>query len=57
MMHKEVVRRLLTKLNEFKPTRPDKMHPRVLKEVTEEILEPLASIFIKSWMTGEVSED
>ncbi|XP_073532281.1 general transcription factor IIH subunit 3 isoform X2 [Phyllobates terribilis] len=36
---------------------PDELHPRVLKEIIEEILEPLSIIFENSWRTGEVPED
>jgi len=33
------------------------MHPRILKELIEEVSEPLAIIFGKSWETGEIPED
>ncbi|CAM4485735.1 unnamed protein product [Caretta caretta] len=36
---------------------PDEMHPKILKELTEEISEPLAIIFEKSWKTGDIPED
>ncbi|XP_073404440.1 uncharacterized protein [Dendrobates tinctorius] len=36
---------------------PDELHPRVLKEIAEEIFEPLSIIFENSWRTGEVPED
>uniref|UniRef100_K7EX79 Reverse transcriptase domain-containing protein n=1 Tax=Pelodiscus sinensis TaxID=13735 RepID=K7EX79_PELSI len=33
------------------------MHPRILKELIEEVSEPLAIIFGKSWEIGEIPED
>ena len=44
-------------LNEFKSPGPDELHPRMLKELAEEISEPLAIIFEKSYRTGEVPID
>ena len=44
----------LATLNEMKFPGPDELHQRVLKELAEEISEPLAIIFEKSWRTGEV---
>ncbi|XP_074855429.1 uncharacterized protein LOC142015634 [Carettochelys insculpta] len=36
---------------------PDEKHPRILKELMEEVSEPLSIIFGKSWETGEIPED
>jgi len=36
---------------------PDRMHPRVLREVADVIAEPLFTIFERSCRTGEVPED
>ncbi|XP_061495614.1 uncharacterized protein LOC133390587 isoform X2 [Rhineura floridana] len=54
---KEIVRKYLVNLNEFKSPGPDELHPRVLKELADVLSEPLAIIFEKSWRTGEVPED
>ena len=36
---------------------PDELHPRVIKELAEELSEPLSIIFAESWKTGEVPDD
>ncbi|XP_073524210.1 uncharacterized protein [Phyllobates terribilis] len=56
-VNRKIVREYLAKINEFKSPGPDELHPRVLKEIIEEILEPLSIIFENSWRTGEVPED
>uniref|UniRef100_A0A452IPG4 Reverse transcriptase domain-containing protein n=1 Tax=Gopherus agassizii TaxID=38772 RepID=A0A452IPG4_9SAUR len=54
---KEQVKNHLEKLDACKSPGPDEMHPRILKELIEEVSEPLAIIFGKSWETGEIPED
>ncbi|XP_060136500.1 uncharacterized protein LOC132592834 [Zootoca vivipara] len=54
---KEVVQEYLASLDVFKSPWPDELHPRVLKELAEIILEPLAIIFENSWRTDEVPAD
>ena len=47
----------LNKLNPSKSPGPDGMHPRVLKEVAEEISFPLTCIFKKSLEEGVLPDD
>ncbi|CAM4534454.1 unnamed protein product [Lepidochelys kempii] len=56
-VEKEVVRDYLEKLDVHKSMGPDELHPRVLKELTAVIAEPLAIISENSWRMGEVPDD
>ncbi|CAM5124933.1 unnamed protein product [Natator depressus] len=54
---KEQVKNDLDKFDVFKSPGPDETRPGTMKELTEEISEAFASIFEKSWKTGEIPED
>lgn len=50
MVSEECVRALLTNFEEFKEAGSDKMQPRVLFRLHEEISESLAIIYFQSWI-------
>ncbi|KAF7249418.1 RNA-directed DNA polymerase from mobile element jockey [Varanus komodoensis] len=54
---RQMVKEYLDGINTFKSPGPSELHPRVIKELEEELSEPLAIIFDKSWKTGEVPDD
>lgn len=51
---KESVNKRLSELNPSKSPGPDKMHPRVLKELADELATPLKMIFNTSIRTGKI---
>jgi len=44
-------------LDTHKSMGPDGIHPKVLKELVEELAKPLSIIYQQSWLTGEVPDD
>ncbi|XP_063998157.1 myoD family inhibitor domain-containing protein isoform X2 [Pogoniulus pusillus] len=47
----------LRNLNVHKSMESDEIHPRVLRELTDEVAKPLSIIFERSWQNGEVPAD
>ena len=56
MIQEETVRDLLLQLDCHRSMGPDEIHPRVLRELAEEIAEPLSIVYQRSLLTGEVPE-
>ena len=57
LVKEDCVRDHLRNLDAHKSMGPDGMHPRVLRELTDFIAEPLSVICGRSWRTGEVPKD
>ncbi|KFQ81679.1 hypothetical protein N335_09552, partial [Phaethon lepturus] len=57
IIHEEAVKDLLSHLDTHKSMGPDGIHPRVLRELAEELAKPLSIIYQQSWLTGEVPDD
>ncbi|KAK4818859.1 LOW QUALITY PROTEIN: hypothetical protein QYF61_020078 [Mycteria americana] len=53
----EMVRDQLYQLNVHKPRGPDRIHPRVLKEVVDVMAGPRLIIYQRSWESGKVPAD
>ncbi|GAB0203024.1 mitochondrial enolase superfamily member 1 [Grus japonensis] len=57
MVQEEAVNDLLHHLDTHKSMGLDGIHPRVLRELAEELAKTLCIIYQQSWLTGEVPDD
>ncbi|RMC13678.1 hypothetical protein DUI87_08756 [Hirundo rustica rustica] len=55
-IQEEAVRELLSCLDVHKSMGPDGIHPRMMKELADELEKPLSIIYQQSWLTGEVPD-
>ncbi|KAK4816584.1 hypothetical protein QYF61_017974 [Mycteria americana] len=53
----KAVNDLLFHLDTHKSMGPDEIHPRVVRELAEELAKPLSIIYQQSWLTGKVPDD
>uniref|UniRef100_A0A493T1T3 Reverse transcriptase domain-containing protein n=1 Tax=Anas platyrhynchos platyrhynchos TaxID=8840 RepID=A0A493T1T3_ANAPP len=56
-IHEEMVGDLLWHLDVCRLMGPDGIHPRILRELVEELAKPLTIIYQQSWLLGEVPVD
>ncbi|RMC14926.1 hypothetical protein DUI87_07103 [Hirundo rustica rustica] len=57
VIQEEAVRELLGHSDIYKSMGPDGIHPRVMRELADELAKPLSIIYQESWLTGEVPGD
>ncbi|NXM85768.1 RTXE polymerase, partial [Oenanthe oenanthe] len=57
VIQEEAVREVLSCLDIHKSMGPDGIHPRVMRELADEIAKPLSIIYYQSWLTDEVPDD
>ncbi|RMC05539.1 hypothetical protein DUI87_18735 [Hirundo rustica rustica] len=57
IIQENAVRELLRCLDIHKSMGPDGVHPRVMRELADELGKPLSVIYQQSWLTGEVPDD
>ena len=57
IIQEEAVIDLLYHLDTYKSMGPDGIHPRVLRELVEELAKPPSVIYQQSWLTGEPPDD
>ena len=57
IIQEEALNDLLRHLDTYKSMGPDEIHPRVLRQLAEELDKPLPIIYQQSWLTGEVPDD
>ncbi|KAK4816316.1 hypothetical protein QYF61_015000 [Mycteria americana] len=57
VIQEEAVNDLLHHLDTHKSMGLDGIHPRVLRELVEELATPLSIVYQQSWLTGEVPDN
>jgi len=57
IIQEEAVYNLLCHLHTYKSTGPDWIHPRMLRELAEELAKPLSIICPQSWLTEDIPDD
>jgi len=57
IIEEEAVNDLLRHLDTYRSMELDVIHPRVLRELVEELEKPLSIIHQQSWLTGDVPDD
>jgi len=57
IIQEEAVNDLLCHLETYNSVGLDVIHPRVLKDLAEELAKPLSIIYQQSWLTGEVPDN
>ncbi|RMC16185.1 hypothetical protein DUI87_08399 [Hirundo rustica rustica] len=57
VIQEEAVRELQSCLDVHKSMGPDGIHPRVMRELADELAKLLSIIYQQSWLTGEVPDD
>ncbi|TRZ10882.1 hypothetical protein HGM15179_016231 [Zosterops borbonicus] len=57
IIQEEAVRELLRCLDIHKSMGADGFHPRVMRELADELAKPLSIVYNQSWLTGEILDD
>ncbi|OWK63828.1 hypothetical protein RLOC_00003641 [Lonchura striata] len=57
VIQEKAVRELLSCFDVHKSMGPDGIHPRVMRELADELAKPLSIIYQQSWLTGKVPHD
>ncbi|KAF4792131.1 hypothetical protein TURU_123686 [Turdus rufiventris] len=57
VIQEEAVRELLRSLHVHRSVGPDGIHPRVMRELADELAKPLSIIYQQSWDTSKVPDD
>ncbi|RMC05065.1 hypothetical protein DUI87_18246 [Hirundo rustica rustica] len=57
IIQEEAVRELLRRLDTHKSMGLEGIHPRVMRELADELAKPLSIIYQQSWLTGEVPDE